>query len=102
MAKNTLKKWFSVKRCNCGKCREQKPSQVVGIAVLFSLCCRNFDLNEDDDLEDDEYDPTVVDDEDFWPPAAGPYSFKYPYLRTLQELNSKLGRLTGGPGSAGL
>ena len=42
------------------------------IAVLISLCCRSIDLNEDDDLEDDEYDPTVVDDSDEWP-ASGDF-----------------------------
>jgi hypothetical protein len=36
------------------------------IAALISLCCRSIDLNEDDDLEDDEYDPTVVDDSGEW------------------------------------
>jgi hypothetical protein len=44
---------------------------VVLIAVLFSLCCRNFDLNEDEDMEDDEFDPMTVEDADSWPPNAG-------------------------------
>jgi hypothetical protein len=45
--------------------------QVVLIAALFAICCRNFDLNEDDDMEDDEYDPISVDDTEDWPPASG-------------------------------
>jgi len=40
------------------------------IAVLISLCCRSIDLNEDDDLEDDEYDPTVVDESNEWPASS--------------------------------
>jgi hypothetical protein len=44
----------------------------VLVAAMFSLFCRNFDLNEDDDMEDDEYDPLVVEEAaDQWPPASG-------------------------------
>ena len=42
---------------------------------MFSLFCRNFDLNEDDDMEDDEYDPLVVEEAaDQWPPASGTHN----------------------------
>ena len=56
--------------------KPQNPSdvtffQVVLIAALFSVCCRNFDLNEDDDMEDDEYDPIEVEETEDWPPPSG-------------------------------
>jgi len=43
-----------------------EPLKILAIACLFSLLCRKLDLNEDEDLEDDEYDSLLVEHLEDW------------------------------------